>query len=279
MSRQRRYVSVGLGLVTLFTLGFVVAVASRSRPGGPEDDPVFELNTRFDINLSQLFAWILVVLTVLGAIILVFAIKEVRPRPVNRRRSYLGVVLAVIVFLLIYRLIQPLAETLVGEQASPNEAEAPGDVGTSSGGPAVWLFSLLVAAVVAAALTRVGLAVRQADTSFDPPAPTRARTGAAALIPSRPNALALGVDPRSRVLTAYQRFEDSAAEQGLARRATETATRHARRVARESKLNEESLYDLLVCYSRARFGFTPPTDAEADVSESLSSALCLEMKT
>jgi hypothetical protein len=279
VSRQRRYVSVALGLVTLLTLGFVVAVASRSRPGGPEDDPVFELDSRFDINLSQLFAWMLVVLTVLGAIILVFAIKEVRPRPVDRRRSYLGVVLAVIVFLLIYRLIQPLAETLVGEQGSPNEADAPGDVGTSSGGPAVWLFSLLVAAVVAAALTRVGLAVRQADTSFDRPEPTPPRARAAPVAAPRPNALVLGVDPRSRVLTAYQRFEDSAAERGLARRATETATRHARRVARESKLNEESLNDLVVCYSRARFGFTPPTDADADVSESLSSALCLEMTT
>jgi hypothetical protein len=279
MSRQRRYVSVGLGLVTLFTLGFVVAVASRSRPGGPGDDPVFELDTRYDINLSQLFAWILVVLTVLGAIILVFAIKEVRPRPVHRGRSYLGVVLAVIVFLLIYRLIQPLAETLVGEQGSPNEVEAPGEVGTSSGGPAVWLFSLLVAAVVAAALTRVGLAVRQADTSFDRPVPTPVRRESAPLAASRPNALVLGTDPRSRVLTAYQRFEDSAAERGLARRATETATRHARRVARESKLNEESLNDLMVCYSRARFGFRPPTEAEADASESLSSELCLEMRT
>jgi hypothetical protein len=279
MSRQRRYASVLLGLVTLLTLGFVVAVASRSRPGGPGDDPVFELDSRFDINLSQLLAWMLVVLAVLGAIILVFAIKEVKPRPVDRRRNYLGVVFAVIVFLLIYRLFQPLAETLVGEQVSPNEVGAPGEVGTSGGGPAVWLFSLLVAAVVAAALTRVGLAVRQADTSFDAPEPTPSRTTAAPVSASRSKVLDLGVDPRSRVLTAYQRFEDGAAERGLARRATETANRHARRVARESGLNEERVGDLMVRYSRARFGFRPLTEADANASESLSLALCLEMET
>ena len=279
MSRQRRYVSVGLGLVTLLTLGFVVAVASRSRPGGPEDDPVFELDTRFDINLGQFFAWILVILAILGAILLVFAIKEVRPRRVERRRNYLGVILVVIVFFLIYRLFQPLAETLVGEQGSPDAAEAPGEVGTSGGGPAVWLFSLLVAAVVAAALTRVGMAVRQADTSFEALEPTQSWASAAPRADPHSRVLELGVDPRSRILGAYQRFEDRAAEHGLARRATETANRHARRVARELGLNDRSTDDLMVRYSRTRFGFRTPTDDDAATAESLSSALCLEMET
>lgn len=279
MSRQRRYVSVALGLVTLLMLGFVVAVASRSRPGGPGDDPVFELDTRFSLDLGQLFAWILVILAVLGAILLVFAIKEVRPRRVERRRNYLGVILAVIVFFLIFRLFQPLAETLVGEQAPPDAADAPGDVGTSGGGPAVWLFSLLVAAVVAAALTRVGMAVRQADTSFDAPEPTPSQAGAMPRADSHSRVLELGVDPRSRILRAYQRFEDGAAAHGLARRATETANRHARRVAEEVGLSQRSTDDLMVRYSRTRFGFSHPTDDDAASAELLSAALCLEMET
>lgn len=278
MSRQRRYVSVGLGLVTLLTLGFVVAVASRSRPGGPGDDPVFELDTRFDINLGQFFAWILVILAVLGAILLVFAIKEVRPRRVERRRNYLGVVLAVIVFFLIYRLFQPVAETLVGEQGPPDAANAPGEIGTSGGGPAVWLFSLLVAAVVAAALTRVGMAVRQADTSFDAPEPTPSRAGAAPRADPHSRVLELGVDPRSRILSAYQRFEDGAAQRGLARKATETANRHAKGVAGALGLDDRSMDDLMALYSLTRFGFRPPTDDDAAIAESLSSALCLEME-
>jgi hypothetical protein len=277
VSRQRRYVSVGLGLVTLLTLGFVVAVASQSRPGGPGDDPVFELDGRPDINIGQLFAWMLVVLAVLGAIILVFAIKEVRPRTVERRRNYLGVVLAVIVFLLIYRLFQPVAETLVVEPGSPDPADPTGEVGTSGGRTAVWLFSLLVAAVVAAALTRVGLAVRQADTSFDAPEPAPLQAKAA-MGAARSRVLELGVDPRSRILRAYQRFEQGAADRGVARKATETANRHARRVAGVLGLNAERVADLMVFYSRTRFGFRPPTDSDANLAESRSSALCAEME-
>jgi hypothetical protein len=37
--------------------------------------------------------------------------------------------------------------------------------------------------------------------------------------------------------------------------------------------------DLMVRYSRTRFGFRTPTDDDAAIAESLSSALCLEMET
>ncbi|MEX1037946.1 MAG: DUF4129 domain-containing protein [Acidimicrobiia bacterium] len=278
MSRQRRYVSVALGLVTLLALGFVVAVAARSRPGGVGDDPMFEIDTRFDIDLGRFFGWTLVVLAVLGAVILVFAIKEVRPRRRERKRSYAGVILGVLAFILILRFLQPVAENFIGDSGSAGSAEAGGEPGPAGGGSAAWLFSLLVAAVVAAALTRVGLAVRQSDTSFDEPASDAGVSGRAPASKARSAVIELGVDARSRILNAYSRFEETAAGRGVIRRMTETASRHARRVATELDLDGGSVGELMSRYSRTRFGFGPASDSDAEMAESLALSLCQEME-
>ena len=279
MSRQRRYVSVLLGLVTLLSLGFVVAVAARSRPGGSGDDPLFEFDTNFDLPLGQLIGWTLVVLAVLGAVILVFAIKEVRPRRQERKRSYLGVILGALVFVLILRFLQPVAESFVADPGGVAQADGDGDAATTGGSAAAWLFSLLVAAVIAAALTRVGLAVRLADTPFEEPAPGVAAGS------DRPRdtgvttaAIDLGTDPRSRVLTAYGQFEQASAARGLGRRATETAQRHARRAAMELDLDSVSVTGLIARYSRTRFGNGPVSDGDADEAEAISSTLCRAME-
>ncbi|MEX2134992.1 MAG: DUF4129 domain-containing protein [Acidimicrobiia bacterium] len=277
MSRQRRYVSVVLGLVTLLSLGFVVAVAARSRPGGFGDDPLFELDTKFDIDLGQLIGWTLIVLVVLGAILLVFAIKEVRPRRQERKRSYVGVILGVLVFLLILRFLQPVAENFVTDPGGTGQVDATGETATTGGSAAAWLFSLLVAAVIAAALTRVGLAVRLADAPFEDPSPEP-------LGPRSPDSrvspavLDLGTDPRSRVLNAYSRFERTAADRGVARRVTETAQRHARRATAELGLDHAGVARLMDRYSRTRFGYGPVSDADAEEAEAMSVSLCQEME-
>jgi hypothetical protein len=278
LSRQRRFLSVVLGLVTLLSLGFVVAVAAGSRPGEFRDDPLFEFDTNFDINLGQLLGWTLVVLAVLGAVILVFAIKEVRPRRQERKRSYLGVVLGAVVFLLILRFLQPLAENFVAEPGGAGPADESGDTATSGGSAAAWLFSLLVAAVIAAALTRVGLAVRAADPSFDDPSPESASPRGAPDRRLAPAALELGTDPRSRVLNAYGRFEQTAADRGVVRRATETAQRHARRATAELELHDTSVSKLMARYSRTRFGYGPVSDGDAEEAEAMSVSLCQEME-
>lgn len=294
MSRQRRYVSVVLGLVTLLSLGFVVAVAARSRPGGSGDDPLFEFDANFDVDLGQLIGWTLIVLAVLGAIVLVFAIKEVRPRRQERKRSYAGVILGALVFLLILSFLQPVAENFVadpggmvegdanGDLADPGgtaQGDANGDTATSGESAAAWLFSLLVAAVVAAALTRVGLAVRLADTPFDDSEPeVAASSGRPSNTRLSPTALVLGTDARSRVLNAYGRFEQAAAGRRVGRRGTETAQRHARRTATELDLDLASVTRLMARYSRTRFGNGPVSDSEADEAEAMSSTLCRAME-
>lgn len=278
MSRQRRYVSVVLGLVTLLSLGFVVAVASRSRPGGFQDDPLFELDTNFDINLGQLFGWTLIVLAVLGAMILVLAIKEVRPRRVERKRSYAGVVLGVLVFLLILRFLQPVAEGFFADAGEAGAVGATGAPATTGGVAPAWLFSLLVAAVIAAALTRVGLAVRLANSPFDDPPPESTSPRPSSDTKLSPALLDLGNDPRARVLNAYGRFEQSAAERGVVRRPTETAQRHARRVTTEFDLDRASVSKLMARYSRTRFGHGPVSVGDAEEAEAASGRLCHEME-
>lgn len=277
MSRQRRFVSVVLGLVTLLSLGFVVAVAARSRPGGFRDDPMFEFDTNFDINLGQLVGWTLIVLAVLGAVILVFAIKEVRPRSQERKRSFVGVILGALVFLLILRFLQPVAENFVADPGGTGQVDANGDAASSGGSAAAWLFSLLVAAVIAAALTRVGLAVRMADSPFEGPSPEPGPRRS----PDRrlnPAVLELGTDPRARVLNAYGRFEQTAAERGVVRRATETAQRHARRATTELALDHANVSKLMARYSRTRFGYGPVSDGDAEEAEAMSVTLCQEME-
>jgi hypothetical protein len=278
LSRQRRFVSVVLGLVTLLSLGFVVAVAARSRPGGFRDDPLFELDTKFDVNLGQLIGWTLVVLAVLGAMILVFAIKEVRPRRHERKRSYAGVILGVLVFLLILRFLQPVAESFVAESVDAGEVGATGEPATTRGGGAAWLFSLLVAAVIAAALTRVGLAVRVADSPFEDPPPEPASSRISPGPNLSPALLDLGTDPRARVLNAYGRFEQTAADRGVVRRATETAQRHARRATTELDLDYDSVSQLMARYSRTRFGYGPVSVGDAEAAEATSGKLCQEME-
>jgi hypothetical protein len=276
LSRQRRYVSVVLGLVTLLSLGFVVAVAARSRPSGLRDDPLFELDTNFDIDLGQLVGWTLIVLAVLGAMLLVFAIKEVRPRRQERKRNYARVILGVLVFLLILRFLQPVAENFVADPGGTGQVDATGEAATTGGRAAAWLFSLLLAAVIAAALTRVGLSVRLADAPFEDPTPEPSPRS-----PDRrrsPAVLALGTDPRSRVLVAYGRFEQTAEGRGVVRRATETAQRHARRATAELDLDHAGVARLMDRYSRTRFGYGPVSEGDAEEAEATSASLCQEME-
>ncbi len=275
MSRRQRYVSVFLALVALLALGYVVAVASQSRPGGVGEESLFEIDRRFNIDLGGLFAWLIFILAIVGAALLVFGIKEMKPKPREKKRNYLGLVLAVIVFLLIFQFFQPVAENLLDAAGGGESADPGSGQGASTPGPVAWLFSLLVAAVVAAALTRVGMTVR--ESIYDGPEDPAPPRGAVPAPKASPTVLPLASDPKSRVLSAYHRFERAAAERGHERRSNETANRHSRRVATELGLTGGDLIDLMSSFSRTRFGFGPVTDADAENAEAASDRLRREM--
>ncbi len=271
---NRRYLSVALGALTVLLLGFVVAVASKSRPGNDGDDPLFEFDPRVDIDLGRIVGWVVVVLAVMGAILLVYGVKEAKPRQDGRKRNYLGILLFAIAFFLIIRFLQPWAADLL---ASPETSEIADDGNAAegpSGGPVGWLFSILVAAVIAAALTRVGLTVRTAEAPFSPESPDEGVANGSELVANPgPVAITLGTDTRARVLNSYHLFEIESGRRGYPRRSTETASRHARRVQRALDLPRPAIVGLMNCYMGARYGSAKVTESEAEAAEAFLQGL------
>jgi hypothetical protein len=273
MSPIRRYLSMAMGALSLLILGYIVAVAARSRPGTTTDDSLFEINSALDFDATRILAWIILAMATLGAVLFALGLTQRKPREDQKKRSLLGLIIGVVAFLLIVRYVQPLTQTFL-EGSDPAEAaetldQAPSDSSGSSG----WLFSLLLAAVVAAALTRVGVSVRSAEAPFDTledPAVQEASIHARSpeSIPAQ-----LGDDPRSRVLAAYSRFEEDANATGVVRKSTETAGQHARRSSRDLGLDPAAVEGLTTSYSRTRFGFGEITQDEASAAERLSAEL------
>lgn len=262
------------GAITVILLGFVVAVAARSRPGVSAEEPLFEMNSRFDVDIDRLFTWIIIVMAVLGAVLFALGLKQSKPRDKQRKRSYLGLLLGVVAFFLIFRYVRPLADNLLNSEPVAGTEEAVDQVAPGPTGSSGWLFSLLLAAIVAAALTRVGLAVRDGDPSFATEMVVPEALVATPLATRPPAAMGVtGADPRSRILNAYFQFEDLAGDSGVGRQATETAHRHASRAVRELHLDADQVSAISRSYSRARFGLIAPTTDDADEVERISSLL------
>lgn len=277
MTPVRRYVSMALGAVTILLLGFVVAVAARSRPGTSTDDSLFEIDSRLDLDISRIFAWMIVVMAVLGVVLFALGLKQSKPRQNQRRRSYVGLVLGGIAFFLIFRYVRPLADTFFNPEAVSRNEEAIDQVSPGSRGSSGWLFSLLLAAIVAAALTRVGIAVRDGDPMIEPEVSMARVLDAPDTSTRRPLILATGTDPGSRVLKAYLEFEDSAGHRGVARRPTETANRHSLRVVRDLGVDASSVERLVNIYGRARFGFKTQSESTAVEAERLAESVIASM--
>jgi len=272
MTPARRYLSMALGAVTILLLGFVVAVAARSRPGTSGEDPLFEISSRLDLDVGQVFAWIILVMAVIGAVLFALGLKQSKPRQDQKKRSYLGLILGVIAFFLIFRYARPFAENLLNSGAPEGTGEAADQISPGSSGSSAWLFSLLLAAIVAAALTRVGIAVRDGDPALEPASSFQAEAPALTQ-DSRRLIRAGGTDPRSRTFRAYYQFEAAAGERGVARSATETANRHANRAVAELDLDPVGVSRLVGLYGRARFGLAAPNESTAAEAERLAGSV------
>jgi len=256
----------------ILALGFVVAVAADSLPGDNGDKPLLDLQLRTELNLSPILAWILLVLAVVGAVLFALGLREARPREEQRRRNILGAVIGLVIFVIVFRWVRPAAESLLEEGSSLTDSAtdpiAEGRAGTASG----WLFSLLLAAVVAAALTRIGLSINTAGSPF------QMNQSADAPEPQRPEVLepavySLGDDPRSRILRAYQEFEAGLAAAGQPRAKTETTGRHARRAGESLDLDPDLVGGLVAHHATARYGNSEPAESEAETAEQFSSHL------
>lgn len=271
MRRYVRILSMTASALAVLALGFVVSLAASSVPGRGAEEPLLDVAWRPEVDVTTVLTWLILIAAVMGAVIMALSAREPRPPRERKRRGIMVLVLGLIVFALIARYMRSIADTLL-----PETSEVIGEVGeepiAESAGNGAWLLSLLVAAIVAAALTRVGLSIRSGVPPFqdltgrgDDLTPV----GVAPAV-SRPFA---GVDPRGRIFDAYGVFEQSVEGAGLPRGGAETAARHARRARTALGLNGEDLKVLSDRHADARFGPAEPSIEDAIEAESASAKL------
>ncbi|MDP9143369.1 MAG: DUF4129 domain-containing protein, partial [Actinomycetota bacterium] len=146
------------------------------------------------------------------------------------------------------------------------DATGDGEAGTGNG----WLFSLLLAAVLAATLTRIGMSIKSAGSPFETEATTHVAQQLAPGAVALSGARSLGTDPRSRILNAYQAFESELAAAGRPRAETETTGRHALRAGGQLGLDPDLVDDLVERHAAARYGSPEPSESDAESAEQSS---------
>jgi len=270
MRRSGRIVSITTHALVVLALGFVVSIAANSVPGRGAEEPILDVAWRPGIDVTTVLTWLVLMAAVTGAIIMALSAREPRPPREQKRRGIMVLVLGIIVFALIARYLRSIADTLL-----PESSEVIGEIGegpiAESTGNGAWLLSLLVAAVIAAALTRVGLAMRSGAAPFmdlvgdDDPIPV-------AVVPAV-SSHERGIDPRGRIIDAYGDFEQSVGEAGVPREHSETAARHAGRAGTALGLGGADLSLLSSRHADARFGPGEPSVQDATEAESASARL------
>jgi hypothetical protein len=271
MRRSGRILPIALSALGVLALGFVVAMAANSVPGRGAEEPFLDGAWRPAIDVTTVMTWLVLIAAVMGVVIFALSVKETRPpRDQERRGVVLVLILGVIVFALVARYMRSIADTFL--PAAPDViSEAGEEPIADTDGNGAWLLSLLVATVIAVALARVGLAIRSGAPPVlgqkdDLPSPV-------AVVAPAPLPPKLGSDPRSRILGAYDDFEQRVGEAGLPREPAETAARHAGRAKAALGLAAEDLSVLLARFADARFGPAEPSVDDADEAESAATRL------
>jgi hypothetical protein len=225
--------------------------------------------------VTTVLTWLVIIAAVIGALIMVFAAKQGSPPQQRKRRSLVVLVLGIVVFVVVARFMRSISDTLV-----PETSEIIGDVVeqpiTQNAGNSAWLLSLLVAAVVAIALTRVGLALRSGAPPIEdaPPAAAPKPIVVSRAATREPH----GDSPRGRIFGAYGEFEQTLDGVGVPRSPSETAAHHAGRARSVLGLSDPDLGILSSRHADARFGPTEPTVEDAVEAESASARLRMDLE-
>ncbi len=229
---MRRTARGAFGALAVLVLGFVVALAANSVPGRV-DEPILDVGWQPGIAMESVLTWLIVIAAVIGALILVFTAHQGPPRQGHRRNYLVGLIIGVLVFALVARFMRSIADTLAPETSEVTAEVAEGPIQQVAGN-GIWMLSLLVAAVVAIALAKVGLAIRSgAPPVEEAPLPEAIASASVDVVAST----SYGEDPRGRVFGAYARFEHALEEVGVARSPAETAFRHIGRASAALDLN------------------------------------------
>lgn len=277
MSRGRRILSMVTASIAIVGLGFIVAVASSSRPG-QGDEPWIDVSFRADVDLTPVMGWIILIAAVVGAVLFALGFSPSGFQERRRGRNLFLFFVGVVIFVAVARWLRPFAESILVDGALGDGSEVAAEPGGESRGSSLgWVISVLLAAVMAAALTRIGLSIRSSPVPF--PEPETESGGGSARVPvvAAPRVRALSDDPRSRILNAYGEFEDDLSVHGVARSPSETEGRHARRAMADLSLDRSDVATLSTRHADARYGLTEPTDEDAAEATAAKDRLAGEM--
>lgn len=267
---MRRILSVTGSALAVLALGFMVSVAATSVPGRDADEPFLDLAWRPGVDVTSILTWLVLIAAVLGVIIMALAAREAPPPREHKRRGIMVLILGILVFALVARYMRTIADSLL-----PEASEVIGEVDeqpiSEGSGNGAWVLSLLVAAVIALALTRVGLAVRSGAPPFQDRANGEAQAPVSVASVASPRTR--GTDPRGRIFGAYGDFEQSVAGAGVPRGPSETAAQHAGRARLALRLSGPDLSLLSARHADARFGPDEPSVQAAAEAESASARL------
>jgi hypothetical protein len=259
----RRLLATASAVLAIVLLGFVVAMAARSLPGQTVDEPIFTLAKPGDFDISEVLAWALLALAVVGGVLFALGMRGLKPREERRGRGMLGLLIGVIVFVAAYRWLRPLAVAFFSDHAAA-PSETVGDGGTASPlGDGAWLFTVLLAGVIALALTRIALTTKTMSGPFGSESSPRQDLVSTTTLSMPAGRRTLGDDPRSRVLNSYVGFEESLARVGHPRMVFETESTHVRRSIGVAGLDEDLASGLVDRHASARFAESEPSVADA----------------
>lgn len=259
-----RRATVGLLLMTWL---IVVVGGAGAEPGS---DNWVGLPTLNWLNL------VLVIMTALGAIIVIASIVMAMRRPAERGpdraisiRSIL--LLVVLVWLLSGRV--PSDDESTAEPDPARTAEVVDDE-PASGGPRAAGLERDEVAILLAILCVAGAIVvvsrRRLEGDIEPIDPSPERALGSAIDEARATLL-LGDDPRSAVLRAYQGLEEAMDRHGMQRHRAETPSEHLARVLADLPIDPEPVLRLGELYRIARFSDHPVTAVDRrNAAESLA---------
>ncbi len=251
MRRSLRLVIVVAAVTAIISLASIVVVSSRAFPGG---DPPPTAGGPIAVHLESILHWTFVAIAVLGAVLMMIRFRDRVASTGGQRRSPVRVLASVVIFVTLFWLLAPLTRDFLADLGQADTEAAPGAETPSQGiGSAGWLLAVLLAAAIATALTKLGIAVRREEAPFLIEQDEMSEPIGAVSAFDRDVALALSSDTRSRVLAAYARFEQAADQTGSGRLPAETARAHARRLARERALDHDMVEAFVDVYDMARF--------------------------
>lgn len=273
---SRRIINMVTAALLLIGLGFVVAVAARTLPGDG-GEPLLDVSFEVPDFIGASIRFAVLALAALGALIAILSIAKAAPRQRTPLRRFLGIVVWAIVFFIVYQFAQPGAQEALSEVSS--EVGGAGDPdGSAPVTAAAWMVSLLLAAIVAAALVRIGVSIRAGDWSFESADEADDQQLTSPGPVAEPVAAQAGTDPWSRVVNTYSDFETEARDAGLGRLVAETPRQHAERAGGTMDVKGHDLDALSSSYEAARFAGASIGEADAERAESAWERLKARMR-